>query len=165
MHPEITGKPGDKCLKCGMDLKAVNQETSTAYQVQLTTSPQIVGAGKSAKLTFAIKQNEHIIPLDVSHEMKIHLMVVSEDLSWFSHIHPEEQKDGSYTVTETFPNGGKYLLFADFKPSGAQQTLNKQVIEVRGIPKAPNELVSSKWISKVEGYTVTLTNGSEFKPT
>lgn len=163
MHPEIKGKKGDKCPKCGMGLKAVNQESSTAYQVQLTTLPQIVEAGKPTRLTLAIKQNKHIVPLDVSHEMKIHLMVVSEDLSWFSHIHPEEQKDGSYTVAETFPNGGKYLLFADFKPSGAEQTLNRQVIEVLGSPKTTNEGVSNKWISKVAGYTVNLTNGDDFK--
>lgn len=95
--------------------------------------------------------------------MKIHLMVVSEDLTWFHHIHPEEQPDGMYTITETFPDGGKYLLFADFKPSGADQIVNKQEIEVKGTRSINNEDVSNKWISKVDGYTVTLANGSDFK--
>lgn len=54
MHPEVTGKLGDKCPKCGMDLKVVNQENSNSYQVQLTTSSQ-VEAGKPAKLTLAVK--------------------------------------------------------------------------------------------------------------
>ncbi len=26
MHPEITGKDGDKCSKCGMDLKMVEED-------------------------------------------------------------------------------------------------------------------------------------------
>lgn len=29
MHPEITGKQGDKCSKCGMELKAVKSNDST----------------------------------------------------------------------------------------------------------------------------------------
>lgn len=163
MHPEVTGKKGEKCPECGMDLKAVNPENSNAYQVQLTTAPSIVEAGKTAKLTLAVKRNEEIAPLELSHEMKIHLMVVSEDLTWFRHIHPEEQTDGTYTVTETFPNGGKYLLFADFKPNGAEQTLNKQEIEVQGKSSVSQGNIPSEWISKVDGYIVTLTNGNDFK--
>ncbi len=163
MHPEVTGKQGEKCPKCGMDLKAVNAENAVAYEVQLTTSPQNVEAGKPAQLKLAVKQNEKMVALDISHEMKLHLMVVSEDLSWFRHIHPEEQKDGAYAITETFPTGGKYLLFSDFKPSGGEQILNKQEIEVQGKSSAVNNDISTKFISKVDGYTVTLLNGNDFQ--
>ncbi|MFA4869947.1 MAG: heavy metal-binding domain-containing protein [Pedobacter sp.] len=163
MHPEVTGKQGEKCPKCGMDLKAVNPENTAAYAVQLTTSPQNVEAEKPTKLMLAVKKEEKIVSLDISHEMKIHLMVVSEDLTWFRHIHPEEQKDGTYVISETFPTGGKYLLFTDFKPSGGEQTLNKKEIEVQGKSSPVNNDVSTKYISKVDGYTVTLTNGSDFK--
>lgn len=163
MHPEITGKQGEKCPKCGMDLKAVNPQNSSVYQVLLTTSPLNVEAGKPTQLALTVKQSEKTVPLDISHEMKLHLMVVSEDLTWFRHIHPEEQTDGTYAVTETFPNGGKYLLFSDFKPSGGEQTLNKQEIEVQGKISSVNNDISAKYISKVDGYTVTLINGSDFK--
>lgn len=163
MHPEVTGKHGDKCPKCGMDLKAVNAENAVAYEVQLTTSPQNVEAGKLTQLTLAVKQDEKMVTLDISHEMNLHLMVVSEDLTWFRHIHPEEQTDGAYAITETFPTGGKYLLFSDFKPTGGEQTLNKQEIEVQGKSRAISNDVSTKYISKVDGFTVTLLNGNYFK--
>lgn len=163
MHPEVIGKQGEKCPKCGMNLKAVHPENAVAYDVQLTTSPQNVEAGKPTQLTLAVKQNEKMVALDISHEMKLHLMVVSEDLSWFRHIHPEEQKDGAYAITETFPSGGKYLLFSDFKPTGGEQTLNKQEIEVQGKNSPIKNDVSTKFISKVDGYTVTLLNGNDFK--
>lgn len=162
MHPEVTGKPGEKCPICGMDLKAVKPENAKAYHVLLSTSPQNVEAGKSVELKLAVKQNEKIINLDISHEMKMHLMVVSEDLTWFRHLHPKEQTDGAYTITETFPSGGKYLLFADFKPSGGEQTLSKQEIEVQGKSNPDNNDISTKFISKVDGYTVALTNGNDF---
>jgi transcription initiation factor IIE alpha subunit len=30
MHPEVTGKEGDKCSKCGMKLEAMKTSDSTA---------------------------------------------------------------------------------------------------------------------------------------
>lgn len=134
-----------------------------AFSLQLTTSPQNVEAGKLTQLTLAVKQDEKMVTLDISHEMNLHLMVVSEDLTWFRHIHPEEQTDGAYAITETFPTGGKYLLFSDFKPTGGEQTLNKQEIEVQGKSRAISNDVSTKYISKVDGFTVTLLNGNYFK--
>lgn len=163
MHREVIGEQGDNCPKCGMVLKAVQSKNSHEYQVHLSTSPQIVEAGKPAKLTLVIKERKQIVPLDNSHEMSVHLMAVSEDLTWFRHIHPKEQTDGTYTVTETFAKGGKYLLFIDFKPRGAPQTLNRQEIEVQGSHIAKNEEVLNKWISKIDGYTVTLKNGIDFR--
>ncbi len=29
MHPEVTGKEGDKCSKCGMDLEAVKADSTS----------------------------------------------------------------------------------------------------------------------------------------
>lgn len=163
MHPEVTGKQGDNCTKCGMQLEAVQSEKSHEYQVQLITSPQTVEAEKPAKLTFVVKENKQIVPLDISHEMKIHLMAVSEDLTWFRHMHPEEQTDGTYVVTKTFPKGGKYLLFADFKPSGSPQVLHRQEIEVQGNDVAGNEEITNKWVSKTDEYRVILKNGIDFR--
>lgn len=163
MHPEVTGEQGDKCPTCGMDLKIVHQEKTIENQVQLSTFPQTIEAGIPTKLILAIKENDQNIPLDISHEMKIHLMAVSEDLTWFRHIHPEEQADGTYDITETFPNGGRYILFTDFKPSGATQVVNKQEIEVQRNHNAGNEEIGDPWVSEVNGYTVTLENGNDFQ--
>lgn len=163
MHPEVTGQQGDQCPICGMDLKTTDQGSSARYQVQLSTFPQTIEAGIPTKLIFTIKKNDEEVPLDISHEMKIHLMAVSEDLTWFRHIHPEEQADGTYDITETFPNGGRYILFTDFKPSGATQVVNKQEIEVQGNHIAGNEEIGDPWVSEVNGYTVTLENGSDFE--
>ncbi len=32
MHPEVTGKEGDKCSKCGMKLEAVKNSDSTEHK-------------------------------------------------------------------------------------------------------------------------------------
>lgn len=162
MHPEVIGKKGDKCSKCGMDLVAVSAENSAKVEVTLNTEPQPIEAGTPAKLTFAFKENERNVILDISHEMKVHLMVVNENLSWFRHIHPKEQTDSSYVVSETFPYGGKYILFSDFKPQGATFVVDKKEITVKG-NSDNNADFSTKFVSVVDGYTVTLENGNDLK--
>ncbi|WP_270090763.1 heavy metal-binding domain-containing protein [Sphingobacterium sp. SYP-B4668] len=163
MHPEVTGIQGDKCPKCGMTLVATKAEESARYEVELTTLPKPIVVGKSAILTLAITQDGQHVPLEVSHEMKVHLMVVSEDLRWYRHIHPIQQTDGTYTVTETFHNGGRYLLFADFKPMGGAQVLRTLQIDVEGYHMTSAAEMSAKWVSDVACYTVTLENGNDFE--
>ena len=136
------------------------------FQMQFSSSPQIIEAGKPTTLTFTPKNKDNTnesVPLDVEHEKKIHLIVVSEDLSWFSHIHPEYQADGSYSVTETFPNGGNYILYADYKPTGRSTQLEKIQVSVKGAAKKPVTYSEARLVSQVDGYEVKFVNGSELK--
>ncbi len=98
------------------------------YIMKLTAGSEFVEAGKPVmfRLLPQIKGKEDMaVPLDMVHDKKIHLIVVSEDLAWFEHIHPEYNADGSYHLTTQFPSGGNYLLFADYQPSGAASQLEK----------------------------------------
>ena len=162
MHPEATGKQGDKCPQCGMELVSTANQSDHST-VQLTTIPEVIEAGSRAELILVFKKSGRPINLQVAHEKKIHLMVISEDLSWFRHIHPEEQKDGSYKVSETFPHGGRYLLFADYTPAGGSQTISKQEIDVKGASNTKDVFSSLKTVSEVDGYKVTLENGSDLR--
>lgn len=136
MHPEVTGHEGDKCPKCGMALEPGTDAPKAAnFKMDFASTPANIAAGAPTTLAFTPKNLDSptaAVPLDVEHEKKIHLIVVSEDLSWFAHIHPEYQADGSYTVAETFPNGGNYHLYADYRPSGGEHQLNKIDVNVKG---------------------------------
>ena len=52
------------------------------------------------------------------HEKILHLLMVSSDLAWFSHEHPELQTDGTFVLKTSFPHGGEFTLYHDFTPSG-----------------------------------------------
>jgi hypothetical protein len=52
------------------------------------------------------------------HEKQYHLFVISQDMEFFEHIHPEEQPDGSWTIETTLPKPGYYKVLSDFMPSG-----------------------------------------------
>ena len=160
MHPEVTGKEGDKCPKCGMALEHMDEKPTVGnFQMQFTSSPQTIEGGKPATLSFTPKNKDNAsaaVPLEVQHEKKIHLIVVSEDLSWFSHIHPEYQADGSFTVDETFPNGGNYFLYADYKPSGSTHQLEKINVAVKGKIATAKTYTAIQNTSVSGEYTVTM---------
>ncbi|MCY7349326.1 MAG: hypothetical protein LH606_01485 [Cytophagaceae bacterium] len=178
MHPEVTGKEGDLCPKCGMKLEHndhAGKSNGNTYAMVFKANPGTVEAGKAAMLSFkpTIKGKEgELVPLDVHHEKKMHLIVVSSDLSYFDHIHPDYQASGSYDIAvlptgkgytkaanlnEThFDKGGDYLLFADYFPSGANNQIEKINLNVAGKTYTPVTYASPKLTSTTGDYTLTL---------
>ena len=97
-----------------------------------------VKAGEPAELRFDILNDagESVRFLQYVHERPIHLMIVSDDLQEFYHVHPELVTD-YFSLSQTFPHGGKYHLFADFTPPGGYQTVEHFTLDVAG-QKRPN---------------------------
>lgn len=166
MHPEVVGHEGEECPKCGMKLEHNDNAGNTnTYVMQFTGAPAQPKAGEEVTLSFTpkIKGNEtEQVPLDVEHEKKIHLIIVSNDLSWFDHIHPEYNADGSYTVKETFPAGGEYTLFADYIPTGGNHQVEKIPFTVSGTPNSAQPLSAQRLSGSADGYEVAITNESAF---
>ena len=168
MHPEVTGKEGEDCPKCGMKL-AHNDNAAAPSNVKMdfTTNPTTVNPNQSVTLSMTPKNKDNSslqVPLDVEHTKKIHLIVVSEDLSWFDHIHPEYNADGSYSVTEKFPTAGKYTLFADYKPAKGNHTVDVLNVNVTGNVPKPKTYAADKLIGDGgDGFSVKLSpEGGKF---
>lgn len=178
MHPEVTGKEGDMCPKCGMKLEHndnAGKSNGKTYLMNFKANPATVEVGKAALFSFTpgVKGSEsELVPLELHHEKKIHLIVVSKDLSYFEHIHPDYQSSGSYDISvlpagkaysegpgknETrFPKGGDYILFADYMPTGGNAQLEKINLSVGGTPYTPVTYSAPKLSSTVDGYTLDL---------
>ncbi|MEO7265342.1 MAG: heavy metal-binding domain-containing protein [Ferruginibacter sp.] len=173
------GKTYDKegnCPVCGMKLEHFDGvDNGLTYKMEFAAAPTQVEAGKAAVLTFTPKaagKESEAVALDVQHEKKIHLIVVSNDLSYFEHIHPDYQSDGSYKITvlennksysngpgknETrFANGGEYTLFADYLPSGGSHQVEKISLNVKGTAKPRVTYNANKLTSTSDNFTVTL---------
>lgn len=169
-------KPG-KCPVCGMNLEHYDgaEDNGLSYKMQYASNPAQLNIGQAATLSFTPKviDNENeAVALDLQHEKKIHLIVVSNDLSYFEHIHPDYQADGSYQIkllgtgqnysngpgkNETrFENGGDYFLFADYKPTGGSHQVEKVPVKVNGASKAPVSFKADKLSGTSDNYSVTL---------
>lgn len=123
------------------------------------TDPSEVKANQPTKLSLMIHDADGAMvkDFDVVHEKRIHLIVVSDGLSQFAHIHPDIDSAGSLTVTYAFPTGGTYRLYADFKPVGKNQTVAMAEVKVLGnptpapnlIPNAPGNIAGPELNAKV----------------
>lgn len=132
-------------------------------EVSLASEPLTIEAGKPTTLTVAITERGKMVPLDVAHEMKVHLLAVNEELSWFTHLHPEEQANGAYNVKMTFPYSGKYLVYTDYKPTGAESTVDTKTLNLAGNVAAPAANTAEKTVAEVDGYTVRFVNAGDLK--
>lgn len=118
-------------------------------------------AGKPVALTFAVREAgkpDVIKNYQMVHEKLMHLIVVSDDLSYFSHEHPQVGNDGRFRLNRTFPRAGRYFLFSDFTPGGGlNQVLRTQITVDGARPKSLPRLTADSTLTKtVSGYTISV---------
>ncbi len=168
MHCEGTklyDAPGT-CPICKMDLTALSK---TPFYAKIT-APGSVEAGKPVTIEIRLLDptGNAVKNLDVVHEFPLHFMLMSEDLSFYSHEHPTRRADGVFMLNSfTFPFGGKFIVYSDFTPTGASNQVSKSefTVPAGAIPKhEPVKLVSNyDGIGSSGDYEFRVRcNGSEF---
>src|SRR5262245_10220648 len=121
MHLDYTMDIGGKCPRCGMDLVRAAPFDVRDYRLDFRSIPAVVKPGQKTRLLFRIfhpGSGEAIKRFEVVHERQYHLFVISQDMDYFQHIHPEEQPDGTWSIEVTLPKAGYYKVLSDFMPSG-----------------------------------------------
>src|SRR5579863_9172576 len=121
MHADYTMDVAGKCPRCGMDLVRAAPFDVRDYQLDFRTVPALVKPGQKTTMRFQIfhpGSGEPIKKFEVVHEKQYHLFVISQDMEYFQHIHPEEQPDGTWTIDATLPKPGYYKVLSDLMPSG-----------------------------------------------
>lgn len=133
MHPEVTAsEAGSRCRKCGMALVPGDPFDTREYALELTTNPTAVKAGVPVTLTFSVRHpgtNALITGYEVVHEKRYHLFVVSRDMEFFQHIHPQQLPDGRWTIQTTLPRPGDYRILSDFLPTGGSPQFIGRTLE------------------------------------
>lgn len=117
------------------ELKRRSTVHTYSTKMNVASLPQEIRAGESVELMLQIvdnKTDEPVQEFEAVHGEKLHLVVVSNDLSWFSHVHPEYMSNGQFRITTTLPRAGKYRLYADYKPQGKEGEVALQEFTVRG---------------------------------
>jgi hypothetical protein len=73
------------------------------------------------------ERGQTVRDFDVEHTKRMHVIVVRRDLAAFQHLHPTQNRDGSWSVPVRLPRAGSYRLFADFSHEGQPATLASDV--------------------------------------
>ncbi len=135
---------------------------NAGYSMDLNIEPKAANAEQEVALNFSVKDKDGkpFDNLKIVHEKLMHLLVVSDDLAFFDHIHPEKQADGNFKLNYKFPTGGVYKLYADFTPENSPQIVNVFDVPVGGEKRLETPLAADKEFTKtVDGLTFTMKAG------
>jgi hypothetical protein len=135
MHPEVTDNKAGECPKCKMKLIKTAPPETADYLVKLESLPKAPRAGAKVRLRFSVFHpvtEKQVKEFNILHDMPFHLFVISQDFSEFQHIHPEQQRDGSFTIETTLPRAGYYKIFCDFFPKGGTPQVVHQYLVTAG---------------------------------
>jgi hypothetical protein len=91
--------------------------------------------GDTFEFTVLDSADREIRDLEYVHERPMHVIVVSDDLRDFDHIHPELVAGGAYRVTHKFPGAGRYAMYVEFTAPGADQGRESFDLEIAGQPR------------------------------
>jgi Heavy metal binding domain len=133
MDRDVRSTAPGKCPRCGMTLVA-NIPAQVEYPLDLQVTPPQIPSGRTITLDFRVanpKTGAPVRQFEVVHEKLFHLFIVSQDLEYFAHLHP--QLNGSVFRLETaLPRPGTYRLLADFYPTGGTPQLTPKTISTEG---------------------------------
>ena len=135
------------------------------YHADFKTEPAIIKENESVDLQFTVRNEagKSVRFLERVHEQLLHLLIVSDDLQEFYHVHPELVTD-YFSLAQTFPHGGKYHLFADYTPPGGKNTVEHFTIEVKGKPRPRVGLTPDKnWTKTTSGLKVEMSAEKEIR--
>jgi len=98
--------------------------------------------------TLVVKKGDEVVDdFELAHEKYMHMLIVSNDLSRFAHVHPElDKSNGEFTITlnestDEFDNiqsanalvvSGRHKVYAEVKPTGGEIETAKFDVFVKG---------------------------------
>ena len=140
------------------ETKQNKKPTPQPYFVEVKNL-NVAKAGVPTDLQLVIRETQSkaiVKDFDIAHTKIFHLILASKDLSWFAHEHPVPQADGSFTISQVFPSGGEYKIYADVAPKGAGSQILGTSLKVSGPTPKPITLTLSERTNTVNGVTATL---------
>lgn len=126
------------------------------FRLSPPAAPTRIGQRGTLEFMIMDAEGKPVTDFEVSHEKKLHLIMVRTDGREFRHVHPTMAADGTWSIPWRWPTAGTFRMFADFVPtaSGDPTTLG-YAFDVPGDLR-PEPATKIKRISTVDGYQVTL---------
>jgi hypothetical protein len=123
------------------------------YNVNLQSDPAAPQSDKPIRLSVIATEKmtgNRISQFEVIHDKLMHLVIVSDDLSYFAHVHPKlNDEERIFTITHTFPVAGRYKMWVDAKPRGVERFVKEFRLNVGGKPvREPIPIVADKDFTK-----------------
>ena len=134
MHPDVRSGTRGRCPLCRMDLVPMPSPAVGEYRMDVAP---VRGPRGLEGMRLAVREpdtNALVRSFTIVHEKTLHLFIVSRDLEYFAHVHPEQRADGSFHLDHRLPPG-EYMLIADFLPANAATQMIQRAIIVAPSPR------------------------------
>mgnify|MGYP005810830469 CR=1 FL=1 len=159
MDRDVRSSSPGVCPRCGMKL-VPGVPDPVEYPVRVTAHPRVVKPGAEVELAFEVLDpatGSRVTRFEIVHEKLYHLFIVSDDLNYFAHVHPDPGSDGIFRLRATFPRTGAYRLVSDFYPSGATPQIDARTLLTAGYAPGPVPALPADLAPKVfDGLRVEL---------
>jgi hypothetical protein len=165
MHGGTSGSTNNAAQggTAGMDHSGMAKEAASTQagnvqaQFKLAGDKTMPNQDTTISIKIQDKDGKPIDKFDTVHEKQMHFIIVSKDLSFFNHIHPDYKGNGEFTVTTRFPTAGEFKVIADITPTGMGAMSKSQWITVQGNVPAPKAIDPDATLTKVvDGKEITL---------
>ena len=132
-HHDLKNMDAESGSHHDMDNMNMGEEIQTQTEAKLTV-PNAIAPNQSVPLAINIQDSagKPVSNFEISQEKRMHLIVVSNDLAFFSHIHPKYNDKGQFDIETSLPKPGKYTLFSDYKPAGDAERVSFMQLLVAG---------------------------------
>ena len=111
---------------------AADHDPSSVYSLEVIVPPTGLAPANEVPVVLRVlhpQTREVVRNFEETHTKSFHLFVLSDDLDYYSHLHPAKQSDGSFTIGLKLPKPGIYRLLADFFPvGGSPQFLQRMLV-------------------------------------
>lgn len=100
--------------------------------------PDEIRSGESFTIDIHVQDDKggKVADFDVFQEKLMHLILVSDDLGFFSHLHPVHQGNGYFQTKAVLPSAGTYTMFSDYKPAGEKEQVSVLKLQMKGTDKS-----------------------------
>lgn len=156
--PAATISPHSGHLMDGMEIPKM----SSTAQAKLASS-QVFTPNTPVPLVIDIQNSDGkvVTSFDRFQEKLMHLIVVSDNLQFFNHLHPTYEGSGRFEVKASFPQSGSYTLFSDYKPTGQKEQVSVLKTQVPGASLPPPAID----LSRTKVFANTEVNLTSSNPT
>jgi hypothetical protein len=144
-HHDMDNMDAESGSHHDMDNMDMGEETVKTQTEAKLTVPDAIAPNQSVPLAINIQDSagKPVGNFDIFQEKLMHLIVVSDDLEFFSHIHPKYNDQAQFDLETSLPKPGKYTLFSDYKPTGDAERVSLMQLSVTGNQATPAKIDES----------------------
>lgn len=156
---EHAAEPTTAVMSDAADTDSTATDIAAADTTRLVSNLSSTAAGAPFDYAFTVEGPAGpIVDYELLHERRLHLIVVSDDLVDYWHLHPEMTADGTWHIEMPALEPRVYVIYADFQPTGSEQiTLQDRITITAGdAAVAPRDLPAPVAHDEVGGFDVTL---------